>query len=451
MTDIAIEARAERRFGAGYQAMLLVLIMLVSAFAYVDRTVIQTLGQSIKEDLSLSDFQLGMLGGLSFAVFYSTLGLPLARLAETRSRVSIISASVAIFSLMSVLCGVASSFAMLFLFRVGVGIGEAGVSAPGTSLIGDHFPPHRRGMALTLMRLGAPVGSAFGSFVGAYVGMHYGWRAALIAVSGPGLVVALLFRLLLREPPRGMSDLPEQRAEAANPPPLKQAFRTLLADRAYRHLLFGLSVTSMGLYSAGNFAVSFFMRVHGLSLLEAGGYLGTIATISSLIGMSVSGFGVDLIGRRGMRWYALVPCIGLIVTTPLYLYAYAAAPPFVAMICLLVGGIFMFFHAVPTLVAMQNMVAPNMRATAAFLYFFVSTLVGIGLGPSVIGKLSDIYASSALGGSFATSCVGQTLTTACAAASAYGVRMALVTSCSFFVWGAIHYWIAARSMDRERA
>jgi MFS family permease len=155
MSDMAKMARpGTRRFGTGYQVMLLVLIMLVSAFAYVDRTVLQTLGQSIKEDLSLSDFQLGLLGGLSFAVFYSTLGLPLARLAETKSRVTIISASVALFSLFSGLCGLATGFATLFLFRVGVGVGEAGVSAPGTSLIGDHFPPHRRGMALTLMRLG---------------------------------------------------------------------------------------------------------------------------------------------------------------------------------------------------------------------------------------------------------------------------------------------------------
>jgi predicted MFS family arabinose efflux permease len=438
------------RFGPGYQAMLLVLIMLVSAFAYVDRTVIQTLGQTIKEDLSLSDFQLGLLGGLSFAIFYSTLGLPIARLSETKSRVTIISASVALFSLMSLLCGVASGFAMLFLFRVGVGVGEAGVYAPGTSLIGDHFPPHRRGMALTLMRLGAPLGSAFGSLVGAYVGMHYGWRAAIMAVSGPGLVVAILFRLLLREPPRGHSDAPDQRTAVHTPPPMLQAFGALLSDRAYLHLLLGLSVTSMGLYSAGSFAVAFFMRVHGLTLLEAGGYLGTISTISSLIGMSISGFGVDWIGRRGMKWYALVPCIGLIVTAPLYFYAYGFAPPRIALLCMLVGGTFMFFHAVPTLVAMQNMVAPNMRATAAFLYFFVSNVIGIGLGPVVTGKLSDLYAASASGAS-AAQCVGPKLSEACAAASAHGLRMALATGCIFFVWGAIHYWRAARIMARERA
>jgi predicted MFS family arabinose efflux permease len=451
MTDMANTAPlSARRFGTGYQVMLLILIMLVSAFAYVDRTVVQTLGQSIKEDLNLSDLQLGLLGGLSFAVFYSTLGLPLARLAETKSRVTIISVSVALFSLFSGLCGIASGFGMLFLFRVGVGIGEAGVSAPGTSLIGDHFAPHRRGMALTLMRLGAPAGSAFGTFVGAWIGMHYGWRAAIVSVSVPGLIVALLFRLLLREPPRGMMDPIDQRRAAAKPPPMGLAFRTLFADRAYRHLLFGLSVTSMGLYSAGSFAVPFYMRVHGLSLQTAGAYLGSISTISSLIGMSLSGFGVDLIAKRGMRWYALVPCIGLVVTTPLYFYAYASAPPFVAMMCMLVGGTFMFFHAVPTLVAMQNMVAVNMRATAAFLYFFVSTLVGVGIGPVIIGKLSDIYASSMLGGAFAVHCGKPPLSGVCAAASAYGIRMALVTSCLFFVWGAIHYWLAARAIGKDR-
>ncbi len=247
-----------------------------------------------------------------------------------------------------------------------------------------------------------------------------------------------------------MSDPVEQRRAAAAPPPMGLAFRTLFADRAYVHLLIGLSVTSMGLYSAGSFAVPFYMRVHGLSLERAGFYLGAISTISSLIGMSVSGFGVDLIAKRGLRWYALVPCIGLVVTTPLYLYAYAAAPPFVAMMCMLIGGAFMFFHAVPTLAAMQNMVPANMRATAAFLYFFVSTLVGVGFGPVVIGKLSDLFTSSVLGGAFTAQCGKPPLDAACAAASAYGLRMALVTSCIFFVWGAIHYWLAARTIEKGR-
>jgi len=435
-------------YGPVYRGVLLTLIMLVSAFAYVDRTVVQILGQPIKDDLGLSDFQLGLIGGLCFAIFYSTLGLPIARLAERKNRVTIISVSVAIFSAASALCGVATNFLTLFLFRIGVGIGEAGVSPPSTSLIGDYFPPHRRGFALTVMRLGAPAGAAFGSFFGAWVGLHYGWRWAMIAISGPGLIVAVLFRLVLREPPRGLNDPPEQRA-SAEPPPLGEAFRILYRTPAMMHLVVGLGVTTMGLYSAGAFNVPFYMRVHGLSLEKAGAFLGIISTFASLIGMTFGGLVIDFLAKRGPAWYALLPLIGVGVSAPAYFYAYMAAPVNVAMVLMLAGGVFMFFHSVPTLVAMQNLVPPDIRTTAAFVYFFVSTLVGVGLGPPITGFFSDFYASMALGADFAAHCPGKQLVGACAAASAAGLREALGTSCIFLVWGCIHFAFAARILGRR--
>jgi predicted MFS family arabinose efflux permease len=436
-------------YGPVYRGVLLTLIMLVSAFAYVDRTVVQILGQPIKDDLGLSDFQLGLIGGLCFAIFYSTLGLPIARLAERKDRITIISVSVAVFSAASALCGAATSFTQLFLFRVGVGFGEAGVSPPSTSLIGDYFPPHRRGFALTIMRLGAPVGAAFGSFFGAWVGLHYGWRVAMVAISVPGLVVALLFRLILREPPRGMCDPPEQRAAAATMPPLGEAFRILFRAPGMIHLVIGLGVTTMGLYSAGAFNVPFFMRVHGLSLQRAGAYLGLISTFASLIGMSCGGLLIDFAAKRGAKWYALLPLIGVGISAPAYFYAYMFAGPTTTMVLMLVGGIFMFFHSVPTLVAMQNRVPPNIRATAAFVYFFISTLVGVGLGPPVTGFLSDVYATMVLGSDFASHCPGKQLVGACAQASGTGLRYALGTSCVFLVWGCVHFAFAARILARE--
>jgi len=438
---------AAPEYGPVYRGVLLVLILLVSAFAYVDRTVVQILGQPIKDDLGLTDFQLGLIGGLCFAVFYSTLGLPIARLAERKNRVTIIAVSVAIFSAASALCGVATNFVTLFLFRIGVGIGEAGVSPPSTSLIGDYFPPHRRGFALTIMRLGAPVGAAFGSFFGAWIGLHYGWRWAMVAISGPGLIVAVLFRLVLREPPRGLNDPPEQRA-SAEPPPLGEAFRILLRAPAMIHLIIGLGVTTMGLYSAGAFNVPFYMRVHGLSLQKAGAYLGFISTFASLIGMTFGGVVIDFLAKRGPAWYALLPLIGVGVSVPAYFYAYMYAGPTFAMVLMLAGGVFMFFHSVPTLVAMQNMVPPDIRTTAAFVYFFISTLVGVGLGPPITGFFSDIYASLALGADFASHCPGKQLVGACAAASATGLRQALGTSCVFLLWGCVHFAFAARILAR---
>lgn len=430
--------------------MLLVLILLVSAFAYIDRVIVQTLAQPIKEDLGLTDFQVGLLGGLSFAILYSTLGLPIARLAERRDRITIISVSVAIFSVMSLLCGLAANFAQLFLARVGVGIGEAGVQAPSASLIGDHFPPHRRGFALTVMRLGAPVGSLFGSVFAASLAADYGWRVALAAVAAPGLIVVVLFRLLLRDPPRGYSDPDRGSGAPAEVPTLRAVLGQMLARPAFSHMLAGLALTSMALFAGGAFTTPFFLRVHNTTLAEAGLYLGIISTVAATAGMSLGGFSIDFVSRRGARWYALLPFWGIALSVPLYLVAYSLPDARLAVAVLTVAGLLLFFHAVPTLVAFQNMVAPNMRTTAAFVYFFVSTLVGVGFGPPLLGLASDLFAGLALpSGDFAVLCTAPRLTGDCAAASAAGVRYALLSSIALYAWAAVHYLLAARAIERE--
>ncbi|WP_029013183.1 spinster family MFS transporter [Niveispirillum irakense] len=429
----------DTEYSRGYRAMLLVLILLVAAFAYVDRVIVQTLAEPIKKDLGLSDFQFGLLGGLAFALLYSTLGLPIARLAERRDRVTIISVSVAVFSLMSLLCGMATNIWTLFLCRIGVGIGEAGVQAPSTSLIGDHFPPHRRGFALTVMRLGAPVGSLLGSVVAAWLARDYGWRVALMLVCAPGLIVAVLFRLLLRDPPRGHSDrlagVSMPKAGTAAPRTL-EVFAQMFRRPAFRHMLAGLGLTSMALFAGGAFTAPFFMRVHELSLTTTAFYVAIISTTASTAGMSLGGFGIDFIARRGKRWYALLPFWGIAISVPLYLTGYAVDNHVVAVTLITIAGIFLFFHSVPTLVAFQNMVAPQQRTTAAFVYFFVSTMVGVGFGPPLLGLLSDFFASTAG-------------VTDPAEASAIGIRSALLTSIGLYAWAALHYGLASRAMAAE--
>jgi predicted MFS family arabinose efflux permease len=447
----APKAAAPTRFGPGYRAALLLLILLASAFAFVDRIIIQTLAQPIKEDLGLTDFQLGILGGLSFALLYSTLGLPIARMAERRDRITIVSVSVAIFSLFSFLCGTATNFLQLFLYRVGVGVGEAGVQAPSTSLIGDHFPPHRRGFALTIMRLGAPLGAVFGSVLAGWIAKDHGWRVAMMAICGPGLLVALLFRLVLRDPPRGLSD--PHPAEPGNHAATGTRKTTLvigemLRNPMFRHMLIGLGLTNMALYASGAFLAPFYMRVHGLGLAMAGVFLAISTSASSALGMSLGGFGIDAIARRGQHWYAKLPLWGLLISVPLFLMGYSNSHALTGMILITLASVFVFFHAVPTLVAFQNMVAPAERTTAAFVYFFVATLVGVGFGPPVIGLLSDAYASCTLP-NFASLCSSPKLTGACAAASASGVQAALVTSVGLYAWAAVHYWLAARAIARE--
>jgi len=447
-TDTPNEQQGGDQYSPAYRAMLLIFIMLVAAFAYIDRVIVQTLGQPIKEDLGLTDFQLGLLGGLGFAILYSTLGLPIARLAERRDRITIISVSVGLFSIMSAMCGLAANFWQLFLCRIGVGIGEAGVQAPSTSLIGDHFPPHQRGFAITMMRLGSPIGSFVGALSAVWIAQEHGWRMALIAVCGPGIVVALLFRLLLRDPPRGLSDPVTPGAKAGPPPPMKEVMGMMARRAVFRNLLIGLALSSMALYAGGAFTAPFFMRVHSLSITQAGVYVAIISTTAATAGMMLGGVGIDFISRRGQHWYALLPFCGIATSVPLYLIGYSLGSPLPALICITIAGVFLFFYSVPTLVALQNLVAPNVRTTAAFIYFFIATLVGVGLGPPVIGLASDFFAGIVLPG-FSVACTDARLTGACADASALGVRYALMSSISLYALAALHYWLAARALKRE--
>jgi predicted MFS family arabinose efflux permease len=442
-----------------YRWWLLALIMMVAAFAYIDRVIIQTLGQPIKEDLNLSDFQLGLLGGLGFALLYSTLGLPIARLAERHSRISIISISVAVFSGMAALCGMAANFWQLLLFRIGVGIGEAGVQAPSVSLLGDHFPPEKRGRAVTMMRLGAPVGSVLGAIIGGYIAHNYGWRAAVISLAVPGLIVALLFKLTLREPRRGMSDPDGGEAAKAPPPPFLEVMRTMWVRPEFRHMLIGLALATMGLYASGAFLTPFLIRVHGLTVAEAGIYFGLLSGIGGAAGFILGGLGVDIITRRGARWYALLPAIGLACGVPFYLIGYSLGDPRIALVLFILGGMLLFFHSIPTLVAFQNMVGPRMRATAAFVFFFISTMVGIGLGPPVLGLVSDLFGTlSYQGADFAADCpggralvdAGAEAAARCSEAAGQGVQYALMAAQGLYVWGAIHYLIASRRIDDSR-
>jgi predicted MFS family arabinose efflux permease len=434
---------------------LLILTVAVGAFGFIDRVLISTLGQAIKEDLGLSDFQLGILGGLSFAILYSTLGLPIARLAERKSRINIISVSIALFSAATALCGMAAGFWHLFLLRVGVGIGEAGVQSPTVSLLADHFPPGRRGTVMTVMKLGSPVGSVVGALLAGWIGAQYGWRTAVIAIAGPGLAVAILFKLTLREPLRGLSD-PNSGDAEGEPPPLKSVLKMMSAEPEFRQMLLGLALVTMELFGSGAFYSPFFMRAYGLSLSQVGVYYAVQSGIAATAGFVIAGVGVDFISKRGAKWYALLPAIGVGLSIPFNLIGYSATNPTTAAAFLICGAILIFFHNVPTLVAFQNMVSSRMRATAAFVFFFVTTLVGVGLGPALLGYVSDLYARAAFGaGNFSTLCSPKSikaatpwLQQACTEASTAGIRYALLTSTVLAALSAVHYFLAARAIQR---
>jgi predicted MFS family arabinose efflux permease len=455
--SLAVSASEKPRFGGAYRAWLLFLTVCVGAFGFIDRIVISTLGEAIKRDLELTDFQLGILGGLSFAILYSTIGLPIARLAERKSRINIISASIALFSAATVLCGMAASFWHLFLLRVGVGIGEAGVQAPVVSLLTDHFRRERRGTVMTIMKLGSPVGSVVGALAAGWIGTQYGWRAAIISIAAPGIIIAILFRLTLREPPRGMSD-PEAERQHGEPPPFSAVMNMMGARPEFRQMLIALSLVTMALFGSGAFYSPFFMRAHGLTLSEIGVYYAVQSGIAATVGFAIGGIGVDFISKRGAKWYALLPAIGVGLSVPFNLVGYSVADPRLALVFLITGAILIFFHNVPTLVAFQNMVGPKMRATAAFVFFFVTTMVGVGLGPAVIGFVSDLYANAVFTqGDFSQLCPGGqaahgslALQKACSAASITGIRYALLSATALAAWSSVHYYLASRAIEDER-
>jgi predicted MFS family arabinose efflux permease len=437
--------------GSSYRRWLLVLLLPATSCSFVDRVIVQVLGQTIKSDLQLTDLQLGLLSGLSFAVVYSIAALPLARLAERRNRTRLISLAVAIFSVMTGLCALAHRFWQFVICRVGVGIGEAGVQPPAISLIADHFPAARRGSAIAIMQFGAPLGSFCGALGGGWIAGAFGWRAALLAVSVPGVLLALIMRIFLREPPRGMSDPVLSQHCVSVVPPLAEVLRTLWARRDFRHMWAGLALASMALYGSGAFLPAFFARSYDVGVARAATLYGVTSGVSSLIGVGFSGFGADWLGRRAESWYALLPALGLLLSLPLYMLGYSSEGPQVAVAWITAASAFMFWYQAPTMVAIQNMVGPRMRASAVFVYSFAATLLGVGFGPPLMGLFSDLFARRALaklapGATCSVEHVvhhsGSAVLDSCAAASTIGLRGALVVGAQLFLWAAFHYFRA---------
>ena len=272
------------------------LLMLVYTFNFIDRMIIVTLGQAIKVDLQITDAQLGLLQGLAFAVFFTTLGIPLARLAERFSRVNIIAVCLALWSGMTVLCGAAANYAQLFLYRMGVGIGEAGCSPPAHSLITDLYAPGSRATAISIYSLGIPLGMMFGAMAGGWIADELGWRQAFVIVGLPGVVLAVMFKMVVKEPPRGFAD--GVRAEpAAATPPLGDVVRKLFGNASFVHMLAGATLITFVAYGTGTFTQPYFHRAFGLSYTQVGLIFGLIGGAATGAGIILGGF-AERLGRQ---------------------------------------------------------------------------------------------------------------------------------------------------------
>ncbi|WP_176593863.1 MFS transporter [Sphingobium sp. EM0848] len=373
--------QAREAAGSGYRALVLAMLLLVYTFNFLDRQILGILAGPIKAELGLSDTQLGALGGIAFALLYSTLAIPLALLADRASRTWVITVSLALWSGFTALCGMAGSFAQMFLFRIGVGVGEAGGVAPSYAVISDYFPQEQRARALSIYSLGIPLGSAGGVLLGGYIAQTVEWRTAFIAVGLAGLLIAPLFRLTVREPAR-----PAMQGDAI---PVSAVFGILAAKRSFWLLALGAACSSLCGYGVAFWLPSLLMRSFHLDLIGAGQFLGALLLIGGVAGVLLGGWLGDRLGSRDKAAYAWVPAISYIVGMPLFVIGVLSDSVTFAFCLFLIPQALVYVWLGPVLTAVQHLVPAHMRASASATFLLINNLVGLGLGSWCVGALSD--------------------------------------------------------------
>ena len=396
------------------------LFMLTFAYmlSFMDRMMMGMLMQPIKDELHLSDTQLGFLTGIAFALFYATLGLPIARWADRGNRVTIISLALALWGVMVGLCSYVANFAQLALVRVGAGIGEAGVMPPAFSLIGDYFPVAQRLRALSIFMVGVPVSIAVSYIFAGWMNDHYGWRAAFVIVGVPGLLLALLVKFTLREP-RATHAAAAVSAEAV---PLRSGVATLWRQRTYRYLVLAMVFSNFVGMGLGQWLPTHFIRTHALATTEIGLWLGLIGGSCGGIGILGAGYIFDRYVADNPRMQLRLIALGTFLIPPVYWVLIGASSKTVALILLIPMHMqFLFFYG-PVMTLLQRLVGTGMRAFALAIALLSLNLSGMGLGPQVVGILSDLMTPS--------------LGTAKALALGMGVAATAAFGAGFFFWKA---------------
>ncbi len=499
MAEAAVQAPtqgapASEGFGTpGYRAYVLGALLVVYIFNFIDRTIINILTEPIKLTFGLEDWQMGLLGGPAFAVLYTFIGIPIARGAERYNRVLIIAWAVAVWSLFTALCGFAMSFLMLFLFRVGVSIGEAGCTPPAQSLIADYFAPSRRATAVSVYALGVPLGgmlaSVFGGQLAGLDGAQYGawlasiglgglfgnldwsqvegWRVAFVVVGVPGLIVSLIVWRSIKEPPRGYTDPAAlQGLEKAS---FREALAVLSKKPAYRHIVFGATLASFVGYGVGQFTTSFLLRTHGLTIQQASLLYGVVLGVMAAIGVFSSGWLSDRMSKKYPTALSWLPALGMGASVPLYSAGFLLDSLWLAVPALMIAAMIHYFYLGPMYAVSGGVVDSRMRATSVAITLFVVNLLGYGLGPPVIGVLSTYLKTAFLD----AQSLGLTLETcqpllslapdaqaalqgaqsealaACASAEASGLQWSMVIFSCIYGWAALHYLLAGRTLQRD--
>ncbi|HET7758243.1 MAG TPA: MFS transporter [Steroidobacteraceae bacterium] len=419
---------------------VLAVLTVVYALNIADRFSISTLIEPIRKELALSDKGIAFLTGSALAMFYVTVGIPIAALADRANRRNILAVALAVWSGVTALCGVAQNYWQLLIARFAVGIGEAGGTPPSTSILADKFPPARRPMALTIFALGACLGAWLGSSVAGAAAERGGWRLAFLVLGIPGVVVALVVWLTVREPRRGELDSPERREADAGPRPprrgvaseLLATLRFLLTQRSAVHLVLGGSVATFWSWGLMWWTPAFLQRSHHLTVGEAGGLLGPMHLLAGTAGTLLAGWLVGRSAARDPRYVArLLAWVAVITTVPSIL-AYWVKSQAAATVLLwaFVPGV--YFYIGPILGLLQNVMPPRMRASACAILLFIANVANLVLAPQIIGALSDWFAESFGAGS-------------------ESLRWALLLLAPTGFWAAWHLWRSGLTIREDEA
>ena len=367
------------------------LLTVVYSFNFIDRQLLSILQEGVKADLGLSDTQLGLLTGFSFAVFYVLAGIPIAKWADSGDRRNIISLATFIWSLMTALSGFVQNFFHLLLARIGVGVGEAGCSPPSHSIISDIFPPNARAGALGFYATGANIGVLFGFLLGGWLNELYGWRVAFIVVGAPGILLAIIVRMTLKEPLRGLS---ENRTSTEAAPTFKQVIALLFSRVSFRHIALASALTAFVSYSLATWSASLLIRNFGMETGELGAWLALIIGIGGAIGVFSGGVLADKLAKNDQRWYVWVPGLASLVALPFLISFCMATDKNIALLSLILPAFVGNIYLGCMVATIHGLVGLRMRAMTSAIFFLIINIIGLGLGPSSVGFVSDLLSGA---------------------------------------------------------
>ena len=429
--EIAEEARpSEGARMSGFLGRHYALIILTLAYtsSHIDRGIVNIVMQPIKNEFHVSDTLLGLMSGLAFALFYATLGVPIAMWADRGNRRNIIALAVTVWSGMTAACGLAGNFSHLLMARIGVGIGEAGSSPPSHSMIADIYPKESRSTAMAFYSVGVYVGAMLGLVVGGFVVQHYGWRMTFFVVGLPGLIIALLVRFTTKEPMRGHADgLAHDAALKSN---LIHVIVHLWRTKSARHITIGLTLVSFVGYGALIFGPSFFQRSLGMEPQKVGLIFGLIAGFVGGLGSLIGGYLADRLSKRDMRWNAWVIAVAKLLGMPLFIVFYSSSNLDLMIPVYIASSILGAFYLGPSFAMIQSLTPLHMRALASAVMLFVLNFIALGFGPLTVGFISDQLHPY------------------------FGVeslRWALFGTSFIGVWAAVHYYWAGKTYQDDLA